>query len=775
MTIGSAKTSTFIPGVTTSTMPQAKAVATPEVGADPILSAFQSAYGPAPVEDVPTTTPSTAPAGDPFAWLRATFEGSGGLPLPSTPAFTGEVPQVEELVALSPSLQSFGDGTVPTLYTQLKQQVAEVKAALEKKLDGLLPTSMIQQTQQRIKTLDTALTKIDVEAKKAEALKTQAIALWEREVAEELPKALLGEIPPEAADLDGNGFIGNPKTTDYVIGFQIIDGEKLSAIVQKSTKKPPAFDPSTGLPLATSSGVFDTDYQWAAFGEGVSLVGPSDDGYSGLIGTDFTVQLDQIGAHGVAGNYLNVQIDMAVPEYIWVKKGDDGEPTENEHGRLEIKSFNPSGLGQEPPNAAEQNQYMQVKITDVLVSSDKPADWPAGKQWTEADGKDHVITFKAKDQEVLRIRIAGRQATAAEQAKGSEAARYVHNGFIAASSTSLAFNGDQRVSPIHLEADSSFLSTGTHFLEPADFAALGIPNPPAGSKEAKAMAPTLNAVGGHDKTGKKDVSGYTVGTNRFGVAVTGLYGMIELKQFNNIVDVPELAGEEEAQRMTIVKAGEGYNIVRARGGNHDISGATLVQIDGQEGDENFIKTAQSIQQTELDPKTGAPKYNLIDGSNKNALPVYVAVHTPGGITHIGNQVDQIEDDYYQIDSGEVAFAYRSIQNDKGSLIVADPDAPANATGDANFSSDFDSLVSDHEAKILELIKAEQTTDADGEWGYEAGIEDAEYYNAVTGELNDFFGAFAAAFGLTDGEKEPEPDVAPDDEKPLTAQLAEGAE
>lgn len=710
-----------------------------------------------------------APEDDPFLALRFAVEGNGGLGTPTTNDFAPvQVPTVTELVALDPSLNTFADGYVEQLYGKLRIQLANRKVGFEQKIaEGMGLPAQIHVLQQMVQKLEAALLQVDAELTAVASLQQQALDTYAKEITL-LQEVGLKKITPEDADLNHDGYIGNPTTTDYLIGYQTIDDENHAAVLLKDSKTPVQYD-ATGMPI--QGNVRDPHYTWTIAGDGVAAVADSAINDGTHEATDLTLELGAIGVQGIAGNHFGAQVDIAVPEYVWVKADPKHpeKPLVGESGHYVVKPFD--GLTQQPPADGEKDQYLQIKVTDLVVSSDnaKPVNWPPEKAWTHADGTDQILTLKDKNQQViLQIRIAGRQATATELAATDFV--YDHQEFVAASSVGLAFNagsGDlRRLSPINFTVESNFVSTGQHFTQTLvdDFAI----DPPATDDDAaqKAWRDTLDRFTGQltltFQGAKTDVfdyqRGYTTEFNRTGVFVTGLKGNLVGSQFNDFFDIPSLTASEEGkgpEYQTTVDAGAGYNAVVAGTGDHDILGATFVQIKGAYGDRNSIRTSEFSGAETWDGE----KVEFAAKYSKPTNPrVYVTVDTPGGQTFVGNPRDSAPtekynaDDYYDINSGDIGFTD-----------LEAPDKPWNAKKQIE-GNDLDKLYSDAVDQVGKFI-AEEAPEGEAGAVEGAGWEvEAEYYNQAKDSMDAFFKDWNAAHGLADEEEEESADMGDIDAK-----------
>lgn len=735
MGIGPVKTATVIP----AHLPVPKfAGAGTEEATSPTVEALQGMFfGDAAGG---STTPDAAT--DPFLALRAAVEAGGALQTPPAPT---KVPSVEELVANDPSLVTFADGTVKELYGQLQYQLESYKVLLEGKMQGLASPAQIHAMQQVLQKVEGALLQIAAELAKVEELAEQAIAMYEQEVTELMPKALKGEITPEEADLNHDGYIGDPTTTDYVIGYQTVAGETIAKILLKGTKRPVPADPKTGLPL--QGNVRDPNYAWSIANGGLQPIDgtlPEDDTTHQR--TDLTLQLGSLDG---TSNFLGAPIGINVPEFVWVRADEKhpDQPARNALDHYDVKPF--TGLTQTAPTADEKDDWIQVKVTDFLVGSDNapPLGWPEGQSWSQAAGVDHIVTLKDKTGEVImQIRITGSATTNADNP-------YAKDGYIAASSVGLAFTageGDMaRKSAIHFKVEDTFLSTGRHIADLTDYNFdIGGSGPAAEDQTRKtgAMKANLERFRGD---GNVTASGYSVDKDRTGVFVQGLKGNLEGSAYNDFFDVPPLIGED-AEHATTVDAGYGFNAVIAGEGDHFIKGATFVQINSTGyGDVNYIDTPSNTHTKWLDAQGNITSYDVAAGSPANPR-VYVQVKTPGGKTVVNNGVegdtegdaDDPKDDFYDISgSGEINFTN-----------TLDKDLPQTAAGQDSLDA-MNVVFGENVVKVNALIMEEVDEEAEGKLNEADWDFGSDIYGQAKESQDAFFKEWGKAYGLPSGSEE----------------------
>lgn len=706
------------------------------------------------------TAPS--PDDDPFLALRYAIEANGGTGIPNTGDFAPVyVLTSEELVAQDPTLNGFADGQVDSIYARLRTQFEMRLQKLQQQMTSAAATpAQIHVMQQVAKQLEAALLQIDAERATAETLKQQVEATY----AEEL--ALFTQ--DGFKDLNNDGVIGDYTTSPYLVGYRMIANVREEAIVHRDTRRLITFDPITKKPVEGDTPM--PSYAWTVAKPGLELVDPSITTETDA-NSDITLRLgDNLSAATASGNDFMAPLNLQVPEYLWVRRDAKHleRPLEKENGHYEIKPF--EGMTQSPPSEGDLAEWMQVKVTDVRVRSEKPIDWPKnGTQWTQADGFDHIVELRGKDGGSVQIRIKGRVTNGS----GADAA-YVHHDFVAASSVGIAFTGGdddmRRRSAVNFIVEDSFVSTTNH-----QYPQLGDtydvdandPNNTNPDRRTKAIHDTLDRF-------TSLTHGYSVGADRTGVFITGLTGNIVGSQWNDVIIAPDQVVETQAgapeDRTTIsttIDAGDGYNFVQAGKGDHYVRNATYFDKRGAAGDKTVVEhrgggymdgvvVPGGIQQVVWDEETGKVETRLTSKDPK----VYIHVDTPGGETHIHNPAEVgvkgtvadegRRDDVYEVTSGIVGFTNPADYDiDTSSTHTSETLSNTSVAGANGQYTDAYSMFQsfgDMQKKIASYILDEAPVDEEGIIG--SGWEvDAEYSNEQKQKLDGFFREWARMQGM----------------------------
>ncbi len=309
-------------------------------------------------------------------------------------------------------------------------------------------------------------------------------------------------------------------------------------------------------------------------------------------------------------------VSMLLPEVLWVKKNQNENSTEPYEMR-NLKGGNMSmvpaefsmtgGLHQEIPDA---QLYTQVKAKGFKLLSESTGLYAADE--TELT---HTV-LEVYDGEVgnsnliCRIRIEGYVPSADEIGK-NPAICQLENGesYVAASTASYSFSGDERISPVQFDA-KQFNSTcrATH----EDMGKyLGIKVKQGGEDACKW---TMDAFSRDDETFKDFYTdGYNAAfcgndfdycendtdpkiSNRTGVFIDGLRGDLKLTPYNDAVkigaanhvsDFMKAHSDEKTKKLrsgdpfynTFVDCGNGRNAVYGAEGNLHVFGVTCGQFD----------------------------------------------------------------------------------------------------------------------------------------------------------------------------------------------------
>lgn len=555
-----------------------------------------------------TATPDAAV--DPFGALRAAVEGNRGL-VEQFP-----VPTAEEIVTVDPTLNSFADGTVTKQFEQLKMQYTLRRIELEaKRTQGTItPEEMAA-----LEGIGLALVQIEEEAGKTQALAQQAFATYRQEL-ELLQQVGLGKLDPQDADVNGDGRFGFI-TDGLVLGKRVIDGHDELAVLVEETMKPAQFD-KKGFILG--QGVVNPNATWDLSASGLSVLSTSAPDSTGadLVVAGSAAYLPEQETYEGSDRTYKANINIPVPEVVWVKADALRRPLIVD-GRYEM--YQPDSLGTTfeftVPPAELQSDYIQVQVTDVglySVDSEPPINWPADAPWNKKDelGYDHVVEFKDKDGNVIfKMRITGQDQVsslgAGFQAPGELASP--GTDYMAASTMALTFSagtGDnQRTSHVALKV-GDFKSTGnalqffTDRSYPADTAAtLGVFDPwytftEPGFKGDKDGKPVV--WGGHRHIGLMSAGR----DHKTGIGVFGLHIVGNGSAYNDVFDIPPLdtsISQTDPRYHHAIDMGDGYNAVFIRGGSHnDIAGATFADIEGRNGDINWVQTRDVVSWKELD-------------------------------------------------------------------------------------------------------------------------------------------------------------------------------
>lgn len=752
--------------------------------------------------------PSVDPNTNPLAALRAMLEDQ------STAVPDHPVPTVEEILAETMTTDPAGvtwiDGTIEDQYAQLKFEYQTAKAELkEQRTTGGFTPSQLVTVQQTIAELDQKILAIDAQVDRVRTVAGQFQDTYAKEM-DLMRQFGRGEIDAVDCDLNKDGIIGNPITSEYALASRVIDGTTESTIVLKETGRPARFDRSGN---ALEGNVLNPKYTWNlnTADTGLKNNGINATGELVMQVNDPNTKITKESYEG-SGNDFTTQIVVPMPDALWVETFSDGTPKTqtDDDGNICMKIL---GDGTVKPDDSDikSGKYRQIKITDVELSSDRenpPTNWKDGDSWdADTHGADQIVEFKHGDTVVLRMRITGPE-TAGEQADNNV------DGFVAASSCTLALWGgagkdSRRTDGVNIEVGDDYLSTSYARNSTAAFA--------AGSSEGGWREDATYQNTGHapydgkpiaHRTGEyfsgepTAVEGKTLDI-RNGVMFMGVRGHLTGTQYNDAFDVlpPDVdkssnidqPGRESPLYRTVIDAKGGLNAVFAKHGDHFIKGATFVDIDAHGGDNNYVQLNNLLHVKDNTGSGAAKDWTLnpalqvrINGGNHayvdnltddrgNDLTIVDPTDNKLPDAYEGSGIPQEEMNLHEND----AYGNRRIINGLGwEQAVLDDEYDIHAdtvnardTNDSDLANDLGSLATEETDTIDELFStngtevfdairneyAIQDTGALAEqeaWKLNAG----EYYtNAVT-SMDGFFSAYRRQNGLA-----PEGSGASDDE------------
>lgn len=646
MGIHQTKAVSYLPPIGNSKAVEAATGATTTAPTD---TAFQDTFSFIASHSTPDTT--NLP-NDPFGNLRAALESAA----PASDGSDQPVPTAEEIVAADPTLNSIADGSVLQQFEDLRLAHTTQKLKFEDQVaQGALAPREIKQLEVKIDQLSAKIVAIEEEEGRIREISKQAHATYDKELT---LVAQFGKTDPQKCDLNGDGKVGAPQGTHYVIGTREINGDKQFALLDSTTMKPVRFDKQGN---ALDGNALNTKYTWDLSKSGLTSVS----GQSDSTGSDLVVQgspeyLGMRHSYPGSSNTYNVNMDIPVPESFWVETYADGTAKIVDGRYVLYKPQGGLGLTSAAPPEAIRKKYLQVKVGAVnatSVDSEPPIGWPAGQPWDAQnfDGYDQLVQFKDATGNILcQMRIVGTPADKASKTtvdstdhNGTHAISLAHNGYIAASTLSLAFSAGggfddadhMRQSPIALEFEQGYKSTGTL----AQFAKDGqLTNETFGEPGEKG-ADTLKAFNNANANLSYGYIGKSMAREWLsGGIVAGLSGNFTSHQYNNVFDVAPPADDvhqTDPLYTTTIDAGNGFNAVFSKQNNLYAQGVTYLDKEGHDGDITNVKTNGGVTWDNYGSSNGA----LVKQRWGDNPAVYIKVHTPNGQTNIDNSADLMAD------------------------------------------------------------------------------------------------------------------------------------
>lgn len=364
---------------------------------------------------------------------------SGAQPPPGTEALHG-LPSVEQfapvnVVTLDQWLMGNPDGRFYIhLYKEKMESILQnryqprLSQFRELLANGGMQPQEVRAIQEMIELLEEGILKMNQEIEKAAAKIQTQNEIWLRE-------------RYEMKDLDGDGFIRDESGEIlYAIG-KLANGDPVILQRDGEDKWKPAVNP-----------YIDPEYMPALFNtENLSLIDPSlHDDLAGSWSYDEAFELNNVQQWlqgGFTDSTFGNQIDLAMPEGVWVEVGDNGKPKEVNDPETGFHKFIPKPFeqveseelgteprwGQKPPETDEEREkWVFVKVTDLKVKSE-----PVGSlNGREIDGG--YVHFIFEDREgntIMRIRVQG-VSTSSASPLTSDGSNY-----IAATTVGVAVNG----------------------------------------------------------------------------------------------------------------------------------------------------------------------------------------------------------------------------------------------------------------------------------------------------------------------------------------------
>lgn len=610
--------------------------------------------------------PTFDPSSDPLRALRAAINGSKGI----SPDVT--IPTVDQILKeVDKTGNSLVDGTLLQQYEDLKLIYTTERLALEDLVARGMATSQdVKDLKQFTKVLTTLTTEI------AEITKRQPVqkALYQQEI--DALKAFgvkhaddkyqtISQDDIAQYDLNGDGLIGHPMEgsksyTGVIIGIQTIGGKDNYSFLDKATMLVVKFDPVTGEPLST--GITNLHSQWDLTQSGLNAVSvpPEEMDMLGLQGVDASFKpsgkhLGERKASAEAQGTYNTQIDIPVPETLWVKNYPDGTLIELDiEGGYKTETYVEGldkGLIEAPPED-ERDDYRQVTVAEVHVTS--AGIESNGDIKYAANGQ--VVTFKDTEGRILLRMLIGGLSGPEVDALGelgkrlkqpSDTPNQTESDRIPASSFSMAFSagydmgggkvGDpnkMRKSPVKLTVDNNFLSTtngGVYkkdgvFVPDGHLTNLKKQAVDGELKERSAEYDTLSRFTNDDDSAKyigpksltqtipkNDGIEHGIDSRPYaehgkgaefvldeanGPMAMGLYGNLKMGSHNAVVEEglrPKNIDHLDVNWTSLIDMGGGYGLFIGQNGNHEIRNATQVFVKGHEGDQNNIHTKSLLE------------------------------------------------------------------------------------------------------------------------------------------------------------------------------------
>lgn len=659
--------------------------------------------------------PTFDPSSDPLRALRAAINGSKGI----SPDV--KIPTVDQILKeVDKTGNSLVDGTLLQQYEDLKLIYTTERLALEDLVARGVATSQdVKDLKQFTKVLTTLSTEI------AEITKRQPVqkALYQQEI--DALKAFgikhandkyqtISQDDIAEYDLNGDGLIGHPlegaaSYIGVIIGIQTINGKDNYSFLDKATMQVVKFDPVTGEALSTGISNLHSQWDLTQSGLNATAVPPENNESTGMQGVDATFtpnanggkHLGERQASAEAQGTYNTQIDIPIPETLWVKNYPDGTLIEHDiEGGYKTETYVEGldkGLIEAPPED-ERDDYRQVTVAEVQVTSAGIKSDPNKDIDYGAEGQ--VVTFKDTEGRILlRMVIHGLYGSEVDALgdlgkrlmEPSTSSNGLESNTISASSFSMAFSagyslGDpnkMRKSPVKLTVDNNFLSTTNGGVYKKD----GVTVPDGHLKKLKEQAvngelkersaeyDTLSRFTNEDKTAKyigpKSLTSKTEGKEGMyitpsqeyaehgmqsefvldeanGPMAMGLYGNLKMGDHNAVVEEglrPKNIDHLDVNWTSLVDMGGGYGLFLGQNGNHHIRNATQVFVKGHEGDQNNIHTKSLI---EWDATVGEKEFHGVQSlyepkkvtKYKDNPSVYVKVTgTVSGKTIIDNEIE----------------------------------------------------------------------------------------------------------------------------------------
>ncbi len=639
--------------------------------------------------------PPFDPASDPLRALRAAINSTKGI----SPDI--EIPTVEHIVKdVDPTGNSLMDGSLLQQYEDLKLIYTTEQLALE---DKVAQGTATPQDVADLKKFTALLTTIDQQIAEIEIRQDDQRALYQAEI--DALKAFgikhadekyhtISKDDIAQYDLNNDGNIGallegSALYTGVAIGVQTIEDKENYTFLDKVTLKPVQFDPVTGDVLGT--GISNPNYNWdlrtSGLVDGQITEEGTPTGFTADVDVTFNIDGHFLGerkAYEGSANRYNVQVDLPIPQSVWIKQYPNGEDIELDvSGGTKTETYLEgleSGQLQAPP-IADREHYRQVDVAEVVMSSE-----------SDGEGGNHVVTFLDADGRILfKMGIGGTTDVAALGELGKRLEPTPNAGYIPASSFSIALTagydlggitGDihrMRRSPVKLTVNESYLSTtnggvfntanspssgqeyldsikGSHAKRDAKQDTLAFFT--NGEATARTITPKTwtakwdeKAYGKvytvHEQTWQEDHLGNEFDLNQLnGPMAMGLYGNLKMGQFNSVVEEgprPDNIDHLDTEWTSLVDLGGGYGAFIGANGGHHVRNATYVDIQGDEGDQNFIHLSQSLAWDAQREIVSGDVYSNTAGQGKPQIvthrdnpAVYVHVDTPNGKTVIDN-------------------------------------------------------------------------------------------------------------------------------------------
>lgn len=662
------------------------------------------------------------------------------------------VPTVEEVVSsmngVDPKMTSSA-----TFYDDLQTKYQTTKndllAMIDKAKESIKFGKDISGNKAAIKELQKQLVKVETQLAKIPGLKKQSNGILDKEMAvlAQIGKKLSAMKDPTITldeanqlDINGDGYVGPDKK--YAIGKSTdpLTDEVTYTIINAETKAPILhFDATTGMPM--DAGTVEANFKYTLSSSGLKMV-PAE---KKLSDESLVLSFDPTKPLVNSNNHFSSPIDIAVPEYILVQVDDKGDIIKNASGDAEVVPFKEVN-GQIIQVPQEGMACKKVYVGKIEMYTEQPNRAPAN--WKAEDGSDTVVEMYDVDgvMRLASIRIESQPAAAGSKTNS----QFVHNGIIAASSLGTTLNGDQRSTPVNIDA-TAFHSTGRHVISEQDYANLkkkwNI------TKEDAAFKKNMSLFTEHES---RWIAEGSTGANT-GLFIAGMKGGIfDMDGAHNLIELDDVSDDYrtgDPLYQSVIAGGNGMNALFAGRGDHYAQQMTVAVINGDKTDINAVTTQYK----------GYLNKFMDDPSD------YIEINTEKGATFVAvNSMDDSKgDDVYKLNTRGKKHFQKDLE---GSEFTAEEnDKPDGYHPDWGISPD--GIVSDLENRrddIAEGWKKVATdnagTNIDLEWTI---YTNSDYTNQSQAMLDD---AFAALGALGLGAQTNESESATEDDNLDTSEI-----